>query len=76
MKKVEIISKRTLREKLLTYFSLQAQLQGKKQIELPVGRIGLADIQYFFQITHAKHIFAQYVHDPNSRFIAQSLEHG
>lgn len=43
MQKVEIISKRTLREKLLTYFSLQAQLQGKKQIELPVGRIGLAD---------------------------------
>ena len=43
MQKVEIISKRTLREKLLTYFSLQAQLQGSKHFELPVGRIGLAD---------------------------------
>jgi len=43
MEKVKIISKRTLREKILTYFSLQAQLKGSKEFDLPIGRIGLAE---------------------------------
>lgn len=43
MRKVEIISKRTLREKILAYLSVQAQAQNSRYIELPLGRIELAD---------------------------------
>lgn len=43
MYKVEVISKKTLREKILAYLSIQAQTQGEKYFELPLGRVELAE---------------------------------
>lgn len=43
MRKVEVISKKSLREKIMTYLSIQAQANGTKYFELPLGRIELAD---------------------------------
>lgn len=43
MKKVEVVTKKTLREKILAYLSQQAQLQGGAYFEIPLGRIELAD---------------------------------
>lgn len=43
MRKVEVVSKRTIREKLLTYLSLQAQAQGSRYVEIPFGRVELAE---------------------------------
>jgi len=43
MRKVEVISKRTLREKILAYLSIQAQLHSSRYFELPLGRVELAE---------------------------------
>ncbi len=43
MGKVEVVSKRNIREKLLAYLSLQAQQQGSRYFEIPLGRIELAE---------------------------------
>ena len=43
MRKVEVVSKRTIREKLLTYLSIQAQIQGSRYFESPLGRVELAE---------------------------------
>lgn len=43
LQKIEIISKRTIREKLLTYLSFQAQVQESRYFELPLGRVELAE---------------------------------
>lgn len=43
MRKVEVISKRTIRERLLAYLSIQAQLQGSRSLRIPLGRMELAD---------------------------------
>ena len=43
MRKVEIVSKRTLREKILTYLSIQAQAQDSRYFEIPLGRVELAE---------------------------------
>jgi CRP-like cAMP-binding protein len=43
MRKVEVVSKRTIREKVLTYLSLQAQSQQSRYVELPLGRLELAE---------------------------------
>ena len=43
MRKVEIISKRTIREKLLAYLSVQAQIQESRYFEIPLGRVELAE---------------------------------
>lgn len=43
MRKVEVISKKTLREKILAYLSLQAQLSGERYFEIPLGRVELAE---------------------------------
>ncbi len=43
LRKVEVVTKRTLREKILTYLSLQAQLQGSRYFTLPLNRAELAD---------------------------------
>lgn len=43
MKKVEVISKKTLREKILAYLSIQAQVQGSRYFEIPLGRVELAE---------------------------------
>ncbi|MGN0665055.1 MAG: Crp/Fnr family transcriptional regulator [Huintestinicola sp.] len=43
MEKAEIISKKTLREKILTYLSIRAQEQGQLYFEISFGRQELAD---------------------------------
>lgn len=43
MCKVEMISKKTLREKILAYLSLQAQINKTRYFEIPLGRVELAD---------------------------------
>lgn len=43
MRKVEVVSKRTIREKLLTYLSIQARMQESSYFEIPLGRVELAE---------------------------------
>lgn len=43
MRKVEVISKKTLREKILSYLSIQAQVQNSRYFEVPLGRVELAE---------------------------------
>ena len=43
MRKVEVVSKRTIREKLLAYLSVQAQVRGSRYFEIPLGRVELAE---------------------------------
>lgn len=43
MRKVEVVSKRTIREKLLAYLSIQAQVQDSRYFEIPLGRVELAE---------------------------------
>ena len=43
MRKLEVVSKRTTREKLLAYLSIQGQLQQAHYFEIPLGRVELAD---------------------------------
>ncbi|MBR2008655.1 MAG: winged helix-turn-helix domain-containing protein, partial [Peptococcaceae bacterium] len=43
MKKVEVVTKKTLREKILAYLSQQAQLQSSEYFEIPLGRLELAE---------------------------------
>lgn len=43
MVKIEIISKKTLREKLLAYLSMQSQLYDTKYFEIPISRTELAE---------------------------------
>ena len=43
MRKVEVVSQRTIREKLLTYLSIQAQMQDARYFEIPLGRVELAE---------------------------------
>ena len=43
MRKVEVVSNRTTREKLLSFLSIQAQLQQTRYFEIPLGRVELAE---------------------------------
>ena len=43
MRKVEVVSKRTIREKILAYLSIQAQAQESRYFEIPLGRVELAE---------------------------------
>ena len=43
MRKVEVVSKKTLREKILSYLSIQAQTQGANSFEVPLGRVAWAE---------------------------------
>lgn len=43
MEKIEVVSKKSLREKILSYLSQEAQKHGSKYFEIPLGRIELAD---------------------------------
>ena len=43
MRKVEVVSKRTIREKLLAYLSIQSQTQDLRYFEIPLGRVELAE---------------------------------
>ena len=42
MEKIDIVSKPTLREKILAYLSLQAQKQQSRYIEIPLNRQDMA----------------------------------
>ena len=43
MRKVDVVSKRTIREKLLAYLSIQAQVQNSRYFEIPLRRVKLAE---------------------------------
>ncbi len=43
MRKVEVVTKRTTREKLLAYLSIQGQIQGAATFEIPLSRVELAE---------------------------------
>ena len=43
IRKIEVISKRTIREKLLAYLSSQSQSQSSRYFEIPLSRTELAD---------------------------------
>lgn len=43
MRKVEVISKKTLREKILAYLSIQAQIHQTRYFEIPLGRVELSE---------------------------------
>ena len=43
MRKIEVVSKRTLREKILAYLSIQAQSQGTRMFQIPLGRVEWAE---------------------------------
>lgn len=43
IRKIEVISKRTIREKLQAYLSVQAQTQNSRYFEIPLGRTELAE---------------------------------
>ena len=43
MRKIDVVSKRTIREKLLAYLSIQAQVQDSRYFEIPLGRVELAE---------------------------------
>ena len=43
MRKVEVVSKCIIREKLLAYLSIQAQVQESRYFEIPLGRVELAE---------------------------------
>ena len=43
MRKVEVVSKRTIREKLLAYLSIQAQIQDSRYLQIPLGRVERAE---------------------------------
>ena len=43
MRKVEVVSKKSLREKILAYLSIQAQQQAARIFEIPLGRSELAE---------------------------------
>ncbi len=43
MRKVEVISKKTLREKILSYLSIHAQISKSHYFEIPLGRVELAE---------------------------------
>ena len=43
MRKVEVISKKTLREKILAYLSIHAQMQNSRYFEIPLGRVEWAE---------------------------------
>ena len=43
MRKIDVVSKRTIREKLLAYLSIQTQVQNSRYFEIPLGRVELAE---------------------------------
>ena len=43
MRKVEVVFKRTIREKILAYLSIQSQTRGSRYFEIPLGRVELAE---------------------------------
>ena len=43
IQKIDVVSKRTIREKLLAYLSILAQQQNTRYVESPLGRVELAE---------------------------------
>ena len=43
MEKIEVVSEKSLREKILSYLSLEAQKHDSKYFEIPLGRVEMAD---------------------------------
>ncbi len=43
LRKIEVISQKTLREKILSYLSVQAQQQNARYFQIPLGRTELAE---------------------------------
>lgn len=43
MRKIEVVSKKTLREKILAYLSIQSQSQRASRFEIPLGRVEWAE---------------------------------
>lgn len=43
MEKIDIVTKKTLQEKILAYLSLESQKQGSKYIEIPLKRVEMAE---------------------------------
>ena len=43
MEKIEVVSKKSLREKILSYLSLEAQKHDSKYFDIPLGRVEMAD---------------------------------
>lgn len=43
LEKIEVVAKKTLREKIMAYLSRQAQLQDSRCFEIPLGRVELAE---------------------------------
>ena len=43
MRKVEVVVKKTLREKILAYLSIQSQAQDSRRFEIPLGRVEWAE---------------------------------
>ena len=43
IRKVDVVSKRTIREKILAYLSIQSQVQQSRYLEVPLGRVELAE---------------------------------
>lgn len=43
VQKLEIVSKRTLREKLMTYLSFMAKVYNSLEFDLPLGRVALSE---------------------------------
>ena len=43
MRKVEVVSKRSIREKILAFLSIQAQTEENRYFEIPFGRLELAE---------------------------------
>ena len=43
MEKIEVTSKKSLREKILAYLSIQSQRNNSTYFEIPLGRVELAE---------------------------------
>ena len=43
IRKIDVVTKRTIREKLLAYLSIQAQVQNARYFVVPLGRVELAE---------------------------------
>ena len=43
MQKLEIVSKRNLRDKLMAYFSYMAKVWGSMEFDVPLGRVALSE---------------------------------
>lgn len=43
MEKIEVVSRKTLRDKILSYLYIQSEKQGKREFEVPLGRVEMAE---------------------------------